>query len=232
MIRKSLIFLYSLIIATSLFSCDDPFDYHPYDAKVKGEMGINDKNISKIENACAGKTTFTFAFMSDSHRSYDEEQALVSKINKIDSVDFVIHGGDLSEYGVTKELIWHRDILGKLNKPYVALLGNHDCLGNGEDVFETIWGKSDLTFKAGNVKFICINTNAFEYDYSHNIPDFDFIEKQINDNTDTSIDKHIVVMHARPYCEQFNNNVAKPFEFYIRRLKNLQFCINGHYHKL
>ena len=37
-------------------------------------------------------------------------------------------------------------------------------------------------------------------------------------------------MHARPYSDQFNNNVAKVFQHYVKSFPGLLFCINGHDH--
>ena len=69
--------------------------------------------------------------MGDSQRWYDETEDFVKEINKRNDIDFVIHGGDMSDFGLTKEFLWQRDIMNGLNVPYVALIGNHDCLGTG-----------------------------------------------------------------------------------------------------
>ena len=37
----------------------------------------------------------------------------------------------MSDFGLTKEFLWQRDIMNGLHVPYVALIGNHDCLGTG-----------------------------------------------------------------------------------------------------
>ena len=39
-------------------------------------------------------------------------------------------------------------------------------------------------------------------------------------------------MHAGPFSEQFNNNVAYFFEETIKRFPDLQFCIYGHGHSV
>ena len=39
--------------------------------------------------------------MGDSQRWYDETADFVSHLNKRDDIDFVIHGGDVSDFGVT-----------------------------------------------------------------------------------------------------------------------------------
>ena len=143
--------------------------------------------------------------ISDTQRWYDETEKAVEALNARDDIDFVLHGGDLSDFGLKKEFMWQRDILNRLRVPYVCLLGNHDCQGTGEAVFEKIFGPSDFAFTAADVRFVCLNTNAMEYDY--------------------------FAMHVRPYDFQFNNNVAKVFEHYVVRFPQPLCCIFGHEHR-
>ena len=214
-----------------LQGCDDLFEVHPYDGRVTGETNINAKNIKRIEGNCADKTTIRFIMVGDTQRWYDETADFVSAANGRDDIDFVIHGGDISDFGLTKEFMWQRDILNKLRVPYVVILGNHDCLGTGKYVFQEIFGKENFSFMAGDVKFLCLNTNALEYDYSHPIPDFGFIEGELRGNTPNHR-KTIVAMHAPPYSEQFNNNVARVFHRSINLLPELQFCLYAHVHHI
>lgn len=223
----------SIIYVSLLFlsSCSNLFDYQPYDGLISGEQNINKTNIARIESACSSKDTIRFIMISDTQRWYDETEDFVKVANKRTDVDFVIHGGDVTDFGVTKEFLWQRDILNKLNVPYVVVLGNHDCLGDGQEVFEKIFGTPNFSFKANNIKFVCLNTNALEFDYSNPVPDFEFIESQL-DSVPAANAKTVFVMHARPYNEQFNNNVAKVFEYDIKRFPQLQFCLSGHDHRV
>ncbi|MDR2914204.1 MAG: metallophosphoesterase [Tannerella sp.] len=220
----------SLLVFLAVQACD-MLESHPYDGNIKGETGINTKNIKRIEDSCKGKNRLKFAFISDTQRAYDETEDFVNVLNKRDDIDFVIHGGDISDFGLTKEFIWMRDILNNLKVPYVVLLGNHDCLANGEDIFHKIFGNENFSFLAGNTKFICLNTNALEFDYSRPVPDFNFMENQANDDR-PEYEKTIVAMHVRPYALQFNNNVAPFFQYCIQNYKGIQFCIYGHEHQI
>ena len=94
----------------------DHIEYHPYDTDISGEQNINAKNIARIEAA----------MISDTQRWYDETEKAVEALNARDDIDFVLHGGDLSDFGLKKEFMWQRDILNRLRVPYVCLLGNHD----------------------------------------------------------------------------------------------------------
>ena len=211
-------------------SCDTVFDVHPYDVKIDGDRNLNVTNIQKIEAAVKSKDTIRFAMISDSHQWLDDLKSEVNDINRrSDSLDFVIHCGDLTDFGATREFQWTRDHLQKLKIPYVALLGNHDCLGTGNQAYEKIFGNPDFSFIAGKVKFVCLNTNAIEFDYSRPVPNFDFMEEQVKADAD-DFSRTIVCMHAAPYSEQFNNNVAKVFNFYTHQFPGLMCCLYGHGH--
>ena len=77
---------------------------------------------------------------------------------------------------------------------------------------------------------MCLNTNAIEYDYSRPVPNFDFMEEETVKDADR-FDRTVICMHAAPYSEQFNNNVAGLFEWEIHKFPSLEFCLCGHGHK-
>ena len=219
-----------LLLLPLLAAGCDHIEYHPYDTDISGEQNINAKNIARIEAACRGRQTVRFAMISDTQRWYDETEKAVEALNARDDIDFVLHGGDLSDFGLKKEFMWQRDILNRLRVPYVCLLGNHDCQGTGEAVFEKIFGPSDFAFTAADVRFVCLNTNAMEYDYSHPVPDFDFLEHEYGSFAPPAR-RPIFAMHVRPHDFQFNNNVAKVFEHYVMRFPQPLCCIFGHEHR-
>ena len=160
-------------------SCNTVFDVHPYDVQIDGDRNLNVTNIQKIEAAVKSKDTIRFAMISDSHQWLDDLKSEVNDINRrSDSLDFVIHCGDLTDFGATREFQCTVTIFQKLKIPFVALLGNHDCLGTGNQSYQKIFGNPD-SFIAGKVKFVCLNTNAIEFDYSRPVPNFDFMEEQV-----------------------------------------------------
>lgn len=221
---------YIWILAIALFSaCDSVFDTHPYDVNFKGETNINARNIAEIERRFADKDTLRVAFISDTHLWHKDARDQVADLNQRTDIDFVIHGGDLTDTGTVREFQWSHDIFSKLRYPYVALIGNHDFLGTGNQAFQTLYGKLDFSFIAGRVKFVCLNTNATEYDYLAAVPNFDFLEAEM-DNSENSFDRSILVMHAPPFSDQFNNNVRKTFRRYLDYMPGLMFCAYGHNH--
>lgn len=219
-----------VLLAFFLAGSCNMIEYHPYDGNVTGNKHLTVRNIARIEALCKDKDTIRVVQISDTQRWYDETEAIVRGINKLGNIDFVIHTGDMSDFGLTKEFEWQRDILQGLNMPFVCVIGNHDCLGTGEDTYHYIFGEDNFSFNAGFLHVVCLNTNAFEYDYSDNVPDFGFIKKDY-DSIPEGVTRTIVAMHAGPECEQFNNNVAEFFDYSLKKYPGLTFCMCGHDHQ-
>ena len=219
----------ALVCAAALTACDDVFHVHPYDVDIHGEHHINGRQLEDIERRFATSDTLRVAFISDTHGWYTDASDEVAALNSRDDIDIVVHCGDLTDTGTTKEFEWIRDILGRLRYPYVALVGNHDFLGTGNQAYDVMYGPMNFSFIAARVKFVCINTNSTEYDYMAAVPDFDFMEQEVAARTD-SFDRTVVVMHAPPYSDQFNNNVCKAFRRYLDLFPRLMCCVYGHNH--
>ncbi len=220
-----------LVFAMSalLFQACELIDFHPYDARFDGARDINSHNIGRIADELSGRDSLRFAVISDTQRWYDEAAVAVRSINARGDMDFVIHCGDLTDFGATKEFEWMRDELEKLKCPYVCVIGSHDCLAIGVYVFTAMFGERNFSFDAGDTHFVCMDTNALEHDYSVPIPDFSFLRDDLA-AVRPEIRRTVVAMHAAPYTDQFNDNVAPMFEEQILKYPSLQFCLCGHEH--
>lgn len=214
----------SLVLLLS--SC---FESHPYDVNIEGDKDINARQMAVIESQCANKETFRVAFISDNHLWLNDLRDEVEDLNRREDIDFVVHCGDLTDTATEEEFEWSRDILLGLHYPFVVLIGNHDFLGTGNQTYSKMYGEMNFSFIAGRVKFVCLNTNATEYDYLAAVPNFDYMEAQMTERKEM-FDRTIVVMHAPPFGDQFNNNVNKAFRRYLDLFPGLMFCVNGHDH--
>ena len=224
----------SIIGALCLYGCN-PFEYHPYEIRLDDKYkDINNRNLEVIRTLDQERErdTVRFIFMGDTQRWYDETEQFVKAANRRNDIDFVVHGGDISDFGMKKEFCWVHDIMSGLKVPYVAIIGNHDNLGSGEEIYAAMYGDVNFSFVFGRIKFLCLNTNALEYDYSEPVPDFDFLKQEIADTLENRYDQTIAMMHVQPEDLEFNNNVKDPFQEYLRRMKNLRFCVHAHAHAL
>lgn len=217
-----------LALSTILVTSCEKFTAHPYSHYIPGDKNLNERNIGEIESSCKDSDTLRFAVISDSHVEYDDLIDVVNAINN-KNYDFVIHCGDQTDYGIVDEFLNTRDIMQKLRIPSIMILGNHDCLGSGKRTYKAIYGSTNFSFVADDVRFVCLNTNCVEYNNANNIPDFDFIEKEIlaNDN-----DMVVVAMHVEPWDDAFNNDKMNEFAYKIRDLSDYVICIYGHVHSI
>lgn len=222
------IFVFVIIVIAAL--SQGCVEYHPYDMRIHGSTDINATNMARIEEQCRGRREIRFAVVSDSQRWYDELEDAVEEIAERDDIDFVIHAGDITDWGLRSEFEMQRDILNRLNVPYLCLLGNHDCLGTGKKIFEEIFGEFNFGFTAGNVQFVGLNTNALEFDATVAVPSFEFIRRQ-QQTLPAQVEKTVVAMHSYPYSDQFQNDLAELFQEQIKLFPSLQFCLHGHGHR-
>jgi 3',5'-cyclic AMP phosphodiesterase CpdA len=223
-------YLPGIALLCTLTSCE-LFDYHSLDGNVNinADGNANAGNISVIESKTVDKSRIRFAFVTDTHRDDDETELFVRLLNERDDIDFVLHGGDITDYGYKREFEWTYRNLGRLTVPHAVLLGNHDIPAYGNLIYESVYGSANFAFVAGQYKFIALNTNRLEYENPGNIPDFDFLGRQIAD-----CGKYrgiVVVMHAPPNSEQFyGEECVRRFSDTLSQAPNLYFCLHGHTH--
>ena len=218
-----------LILSLTLLFSSCEVEFHPYDTRIEGERNINSRNIAPIEQATCDKREIRFAVISDTQRWYDETEAAVRALNKRSDLDFVLHTGDMADFGLRAEFERQRDLLNGLKVPYIALIGNHDCLATGEQIYREMFGPFNFCFTAGRVRFVCLNTNSLEFDHTESVPNLSFIEDELR-HYPTTCEQTIVAMHASPRSEQFDRGMARAFQRHIAAFRGLQCCINGHGH--
>jgi outer membrane protein assembly factor BamB/predicted phosphodiesterase len=106
---------------------------------------------------------FRFAWLSDTHvgsGTGDQDlRAAVRDINSLTGLSFVVHSGDVTEYGSREQLRLAKDILEGIKIPCHVIPGNHDCKWSesGATDFGRLWKEDRFVFEHGGFRFIGIH---------------------------------------------------------------------------
>ncbi|MBK0402432.1 metallophosphoesterase [Adhaeribacter sp. BT258] len=208
-------------------SACEKFEYSPNEVRLdESEQDLTRKNLEKIQALDLDKrTTFRFAVISDTQRFYDELDDAVDALNNRNDLDFVIITGDITDFGQTKEYRWINDRMQKLKIPFLTVIGNHDCVGNGKKIYQAMYGPYDYTMNIGRNRFVFINTNSLEFDEP--VPDLDFFRKALQDTA--NFDQAFVLSHIPPFDADFDKSMEEEFNR-ISNQSKVKVSIHGHQH--
>ncbi len=221
-----------LIISFTLTSCEKLLDYSPYIIDFDEEnTNVNSKNIDKITALKNDDNVITIAFTGDTHREFDEFGEFVKKVNSLNNsekIDFVVHVGDIADFGLPKQYEWGNSYLRELNMPYVVVIGNHDLVANGGDAYNEMFGEYNFSFLYDSVKFISLNTNSLEFDMNGKVPDINWLDNQLKPNN--NFKKAVVLFHVAPTHGEFDSNLIDDFKRVTSKYNNVLFMVHGHMH--
>ena len=148
-------------ITLNLSSCGNLIDYSPYDTDVK-ITNLNAENISKIEAAPQPEVSLLIVVISDTHAIHTKLQTAIRFINQMQGISFVVINGDITNWGLAKEYKdFHQDIT-QLKIPFITVIGNHDYLSNGGNIFKRMFGQVNFSFHAGNHKVVVFDNVVWE----------------------------------------------------------------------
>lgn len=220
--------LFLIVFLTS--SCKRNFQYSVLEVRPLAK-NLNAKALEKIRQL-PQKDTFSFLVISDTQIAYDELQRFVKHANKLedqDQVAFVLHGGDFTDYGANFEYNLYYDDIKKLKFPVVGVIGNHDMLGNGREIYGQMFGPENFSFVYGKNKFIFFNSNSREVAFDGSIPDLGWIEKEIA-STSTDIENLFFISHVAPMTYDFDQTKTEDLARLLSSHAKARLSIHGHTH--
>ncbi len=187
---------------------------------------------SALQNLCAESSDdeFRFAFVTDTHiavntTSIADLSACLADINRYDSLDFVIFGGDLTDFGTDEEIGIAKSMLDTLRLPYYVVQGNHDAnwSESGCNTFLKVFGYERFSFRHKGWRFIGCNSGPDMRMAPGLVPKetMDWLQSLENEG------RCIFINHY-----PMDSSVLNYFDV-TRQLKRLgvQFEIGGHWHK-
>lgn len=215
---KLLFTIFLLCLAACAPFVDSPFS----DYTLRTDRNLNQKAISKLSNVEADNL-IKIAIFTDSHQNYTGLDRAIYEINKTADVDFVASLGDFTNSGYNYEYDQFLNIYSDLVRPRFTVVGNHDAIGAGGEIFKKIFGLTNFYFETPTYRFIFFNSNNWE------MPS-DFKVSWLKNTVDQST-KNVIIMSHAPLrdTERFLGNDAATINTIITDSK-VKMIINGHNH--
>ncbi|MFD2717750.1 metallophosphoesterase family protein [Hymenobacter monticola] len=172
--------------------------------------------------------TLRFVFTGDSQRFYEEAEDLVASVNRQPGISLLVVAGDISDFGLGREMRWVHDKLKKLRVPYLTVVGNHDHAANGRRVYQEVFGPLDYVFTYAGTRFIMLNTNGREYRFDGTVPNINWLQQQLADTA--GVQRQVVINHVPPMDEDFDPQLEEPYVAALKAAPRLSLALNGHRH--
>ncbi len=206
-------------------------EFSPNDHRVPEEFtNLTRKNLARLQaRPLAPADTLRFVFTGDSQQFYDEAEDLVASVNQQPGIAFMLVAGDISDFGLAREMRWVDEKLRKLTVPYLTVVGNHDLVGNGRAAYQHVFGPLNYSFVYGDTKFVLVDTNGREYNFNGQVPDLNWLRPQLA--TLDGARRQVVVSHVPPTNSDFDPALRLPYVQALREAPGLVFEMNGHNHQ-
>ncbi|NTX59786.1 metallophosphoesterase [Myxococcus sp. CA051A] len=205
-------------------SCD-VFELHPYE--IRG--GVRDTNARALErlqrNVSGG--SFRFAVLGDIGVYQDDSVDAVKDLARRD-VDFVVQMGDLTEFSSAQEYDWVAGLLEDASVPALAVIGNHDLLGKGRELYLHRFGPTFLAFEHGGSRFVLFDSNSREYGFPGNVPDLEQLRSALGEAPGGG---HLFTFsHVPPGHPDFDGSLTEPLE-QLQAEHGVTVSFHGHTHR-
>lgn len=202
------------------------FEYSPMAADVPLEH-YNQQALARL--APPATDTTRFVLTGDTQRFFDEAEDFVKSVNQQRGVQFVVHAGDITDFGIAWEYQQMHHVLSKLHVPYLAVIGNHDLLANGPTIYQRLYGPLNFSFVYGGHKFIFLDTNGREYGFQRPVPDLNWLREELREDSAAFTDA-LVVAHVPPFNSDFDPRFAAEYPAVLAASGRVRLSMHGHQH--
>ncbi|MBU2882925.1 metallophosphoesterase [Psychrosphaera sp. B3R10] len=188
-----------IAVATTLILVGCDYELSPWQTDVYCPGQSVDENlalIKQIEQTKQIGDSFKVALLGDPQQFPEDFDETIKLLNTYAEVDFIILLGDLVETGLKQEFEWTCKAMNHSNKPIIPVIGNHDSLSYGVDIWLQTFGEYDFTFSYLGTKFVAYNDNQYEFE---DVPDLDWLEQASAISDDETRLHTIGMSHIEPW---------------------------------
>lgn len=162
--------------------------------------------------------------MTDFYNDLSDIRTAVERINQRDDVAFTLILGDITEHGLAVEFEWACKALANLQVPHFYVIGNHDSISFGKEIFRKNFAPFDYSFTYKDIKFILYNANTFEFPEA---PDYTFLANEAVVQPGEMRRKTVGVSHVPPILDVHTEEEAANLRKFLFE-NNFNLTLHGH----
>jgi 3',5'-cyclic AMP phosphodiesterase CpdA len=170
-----------------------------------------------------------FAVLGDTQLGLDETADAIDALNRRDDLAFVVQLGDFTHNALAREYELTNDLFAELRVPYFVVVGNHDLIANGRDVYERMFGPPDLAFTWAEARFVLLDTNSREAGMDGSVPDVAWLADALAQDPAAPHRRAFVFSHCDPTSSDFDPALVAPF-IEALRAGGVAISFHGHRH--
>jgi hypothetical protein len=165
-----------------------------------------------------------FGVVGDTQGDFDEAELAVERLNERRDLSFVVQVGDFTLLGTAPEYRAMNGIFRRLRVPYFVVVGNHDLLANGGDIYDHMFGARNLAFDYRRTRFVLFDANGVEHGFGGRLPDLAWIRDALRGD---EYDQAILFGHVDPLAADFDPALREPYLALLRE-EGVRHSFYGH----
>lgn len=227
-----------VVTTGGLMSCAPEFTMHHKKLK-SDERDRNLESLARLSGSTpltrlqgeGGSISFKIGVLSDTHNDYDDLEKTVRLLNARTDLDFILVTGDITNVGMIWEYRQTLALLKKIRVPVVTLMGNHDALTIGKDIYRDMFGPFEFTFTHKGVRFVVWNSSKLEFNKPRQ--DFSYLKREIQRAAPAGeVRRTVAVTHIPPMePEKVIFSQSEKDELHgLLRAHGISLSLHGHLH--
>jgi 3',5'-cyclic-AMP phosphodiesterase len=204
------------------------FEYSPHAIVLEGdERDLHEKALHRLQ-AAPVPAVLRFAVVGDTQLALDETADAVDHLNARDDLAFVVQIGDFTHFGLLAEFRRTNEIFARLRVPYFVVIGIHDYLGNGRDIYLRMFGPTELSFTFARTRFLIFDSNSREFGFDGTVPDLEWLGPRLSEDDDH--DRAVLLSHCPPGTSDFDSKLVAGYDALLRGHPAVA-SFHGHEHR-